>query len=118
MNVTIVIIPEDEQRYDTVGDWQFDSEGNLHIKVSKLSDWRHEMCVAIHELTEALLCKQNGVTEQQVDNWDFAHADAGSNFNEVGAPYEKEHYSACVTELFLGKELGVNYDEYLNELEG
>jgi hypothetical protein len=119
MDIIIRIVPKEEQRYETAGDWQFHpTNGDLIIKVSKMSDWRYEMCVAIHELTEALLCKQNGVTEQQVDNWDFSHPEAGSNFNETGAPYEKEHYSACIPELILGKELGINYDEYLKELEG
>lgn len=117
--ITMIVIDHEKQRYDTVGDWYFakDDPEHLFIFISKCSDWRFEQCVFIHELTEAVLCKARGITEKQVDEWDLSHEETGADFCLTGAPYEKEHYAACVTELFLGKEFGINYDAYLKELE-
>ena len=36
MNITIKTIAHDKQRYDTVGDWWFDDEGDLQIRVSRV----------------------------------------------------------------------------------
>ena len=66
MNVCIKIIPHKEQRHPTVGDWFFDVNGDLFIRVSKMSDWRYEMCVAAHELIEVLICKHDGVSQKSV----------------------------------------------------
>lgn len=48
MNVKIEIIPHTGQRYPTVGDWLFEENGDLTIRISKLSDWRREMLIAVH----------------------------------------------------------------------
>ncbi|SRR5229473_188058 len=119
MNVKMLVIDHRDQRYDTVGDWFFDptEPDTLLIFISKCSDWRFEQCVFIHELTEAVLCKARGITAKQVDDWDFKHEETGADFCITGAPYEQEHYTACIPELFLGKELGINYDKYLKELD-
>ena len=45
MKVTIEVIPNENQRYPTVGDWQWDGD-NLTISVSAIGDWRYEMLVA------------------------------------------------------------------------
>jgi len=73
MHVTMHTIPHDQQRYDTVGDWHFDMNGDLIIKVSKMSDPRYETLIAVHELIEAVLCKQAGVSEDAVDAFDMAY---------------------------------------------
>lgn len=71
MKITIETIPYDQQRYPTVGDWTFDKEGNLLIRVSGMGDWRKEALVAVHELVEVLICKQRGITQEQVDKFDM-----------------------------------------------
>lgn len=40
MRIKIEVIPHNHQRYDTVGDWQWDEFGNLFIKVSDLNHQR------------------------------------------------------------------------------
>ena len=45
MKITIDTIPHNQQRYPTVGDWAFDSNGNLIIAVSDLGDWRYNALV-------------------------------------------------------------------------
>lgn len=85
MLIDYQVVAHSEQRYETAGDWWWDNSafklGNmtaetkpdnpvLHIRVSKMSDPRHELLVFHHELTEALLCREAGVTAEQVDAWD------------------------------------------------
>jgi hypothetical protein len=38
LHIVIETIDHSQQRYPTVGDWQIDKAGNLHITVSKMSD--------------------------------------------------------------------------------
>jgi hypothetical protein len=57
MKIVIETIPHLDQRYKTCGDWFYEGE-DLHIKVSDLKDWKKEATIAVHELVEAILCKQ------------------------------------------------------------
>ena len=122
MNVRIEIIPHDQQRYPTCGDWILDENGDLVIRVSKLSDWRYEMLVAVHEFCEVLMCKQVGITQQAVDDFDknFEAARLPGNEDEPGndptAPYIKQHGIATGIESILAAELGVLWKEYEKEI--
>jgi hypothetical protein len=127
MNITIEIIPHSEQRYPTVGDWQITSDG-LKIRVSKMSDERYCVLVAIHELIEAVLCRQHGVSEQLVDDFDVSfeqfRADGfvqeGYETDEPGdctvAPYYAEHQIATGIERILAERLGVSWQDYKKEV--
>jgi hypothetical protein len=113
MNVTIKIIPHSEQRYDTCGDWTFDENGDLEIRVSSMGNWKFESLVARHELDEALLCKARGISQQAVDAFDLNY---GGDYEETGedpdAPYHVEHMIAYAGELTMMTALGVDYGEY------
>jgi hypothetical protein len=123
MNIHVEIIPHEDQRYETVGDWFYDDNNNLQIRVSKLSDWRRECLIAVHELVEVLKCQYDGVTQKQVDDFDIAYENARKegDFSEPGddpsAPYVQQHCLATGIERILAAELGVNWKEYEDELE-
>jgi hypothetical protein len=112
MNVTITTIPHSQQRYETVGDWQFDEFSNLSIKVSGTSDWRMTMAVGVHELVEALLCKDRGISEAEVDEFDMAYKGDGEPGNDPSCPYYDEHQVATIIERLLIRELGLNWQDY------
>jgi hypothetical protein len=122
VNVAIQVIPHDKQRYETVGDWYFQQgwpgEPDLTIKVSDLGDWRYNMLVAVHELVEALLCKNRGITQAEVDKFDraFEAARKAGNEDEPGddpkAPYRREHFFATNVEALLSAELNVDWAKY------
>lgn len=131
MNVKIEIIPHTEQRYPTVGDWYFEhscpgapkESCDLVIRVSKLSDWRLEMLVAIHEMAEVVLCKDAEVSQESVDAFDIEYEKdrkEGDN-SEPGdsplAPYRKQHCIATGIERILAAEMGVVWNQYEAELE-
>jgi hypothetical protein len=122
MKIIIETIPHEQHRYTTVGDWFYEPDGTLRIKVSELSDWRREMLIAVHELIEVLACKHDGVTAESVDEFDknFEANRAPDNEDEPGdepkAPYVRQHCLATGVERILAAHLGVNWKEYEDEL--
>lgn len=124
MNINVQTIPHKEQRYETCGDWWFETKDGihtLHIRVSALNDAYEEFCIAIHEQIEALLCYKRGITEKEVTEFDLAFEikrDKGSvhPFAEPGdypfAPYRKEHCFATGVERLLVSEFEINWTEY------
>ncbi len=105
------------QRYDTVGDWEFDA-GDLFIKVSECKGYAdYENLVALHEMIEALLCQARGITGKIVDDWDLAHLDHPDPGSIPQCPYFREHMFASMIERAMAAELDVNWDEYEAALE-
>jgi hypothetical protein len=117
MKIVIEAIPQAQHRYDTWGDWWFDPDGTLQIRVSNdepaLPTENHQFLVALHELVEVMLCKERGITQQQVDEFDFENQER-CNEEDLepgdlpGAPYRKEHRFAMIVEHLMAKELGID----------
>lgn len=118
MRVIITIIPHESQRYDTCGDWQFKGD-ELEINVSDSGNPKMNFLVALHEFIEAMLCNFNGVTDKQVDEYDFKHPESGcSDFDAfVDAPYHTQHNDALAIEWILSRLIGVNWKDYSEALE-
>lgn len=123
MNYEIHTIQHGEQRYNTAGDWYdvikmtvVPHKTVLTVSVSDLGDERYEFLVALHELVEAFLCKQRGITVDSVDNFDISCPD-----NEPGnmpdAPYHREHQFATRVERMVAEELGVDWVTYEARLD-
>jgi hypothetical protein len=152
MRIVIETIEHKDQRYPTVGDWFFDHtyeckkcsktilvprigptyclcgermvliNTTINIRVSRLSDWRREALVAVHELIECLLCEHRGISAESVDDFDkkFEVNRLPGNEDEPGdhpnAPYRNEHFFATNVEALLSAELEVNFQEYEKEI--
>ena len=121
MNINIQVIPNDQHRPGISGaDWYFDQDRNLQVRVSKMSDWKREVILAIHEACEAILCHYNGVTQQSVDEFDRPFEEAKDNATNVGdktdAPYRREHCFATAIERIMAAELDVPFQDYDDEL--
>ena len=162
MKIVIETIPHDQHRYPTVGDWYFklrNPDGTespltdagiipihellasdnyvLYIKVSKLSDWKREFLIVMHELAEVGQCVNDGVSQATVDAFDmgFEHereaktlnanataeervfADIAEPGDQPNAPYAKQHCFATAIERMLAAAMGVSWSEYETELE-
>lgn len=128
MEIHIKTIDNTLQRYPTVGDYYYDSEGVLQVKVSRLGDERLEMLVAIHELVEEFLTRQAGIKEEDISDFDkyfekrremgLVEENAEPGFASE-APYRNQHAIATGFELILAGILGVDwkrYDELVNSL--
>lgn len=125
MNISIKTIAHDEQRYRTPGDWWFDKNGDLEIRVSCTGDWREEALVAFHELREVLVCKHRGITTEVVDAFDIQyekerdeglHGREDEPGNDPKCPCRDEHMSATQAERALAYDLDVNWNEYGNHV--
>lgn len=120
--IIIECIPAEQQRYPTDGDWYFDkSNGDLHIKITGsdvLSEDRRFL-YALHEIVEAKLCFNHGVTEGAVDFFDIKfekdreaglHGEDAEPGDHPHAPYRKEHRCAMLIEHMMAHFLGI--DDY------
>lgn len=123
--VNISTVRHQDQRYNTVGDWQeIESRWpSFRIAVSELQDWRYEALIAIHELVEAVLCRHAGIGDEAVTMFDraFEATRAEGDVNEPGddpeAPYRRQHRIATAIEMLLAAELGVEWSEYRQRIE-
>ncbi len=123
MKIVIETIPHNTQRYPTCGDWFRDEDGTLRIKVSEEVGTKEACLIALHELVEALLCEDRGITQQAVDDFDKAFEAAREPGNEdkpgddPAAPYRKEHFFATNIEALMSSEYGINWQEYEKKIE-
>ena len=121
MNVMMMDVPHKAQRYDTAGDWRGPSD-NIVITVSRMGNWRYEMLVAIHELVECVLCLNDGVSEQEVTDFDikFEENRESGDDSEPGdspkAPYKRQHFIATTVERILAEALKVDWNDYETRL--
>ena len=116
-SVIIETIPPKNMRYRTVGDWVFPSPGCLKIQVADTGNWVFNMLVAIHELIEVFLCTKQGVTEKQVDRFDFAHQDDEDPGSHPKCPCHDQHMIAMSVEMMLATVLGVKWRPYEDRLD-
>lgn len=116
--IYIQTIPHAWQDYDTVGNYTFSENGSLLILVSEMRDDRFEFLVALHEMIEAYLCRQRGITDDVITAFDeaFEAARPEGNIAEPGddpaAPYQNEHCIATAVERVACAALGVKWADY------
>jgi hypothetical protein len=121
MQITIETISHLSQRYNTVGDWQWDKEGNLKIRVSETPSTGPfgSLIIGVHELVEAILCQRRGITTEMVDEFDLGY-DAESDVepgDNVECPCKAEHCFATGIERLLCSGLDVDWEPYEREIE-
>jgi hypothetical protein len=116
MDIVSQVIPHEDQRYPTIGDWQWwPTPEALRIRVSALGDWRYEALIAIHEIVEAVLCKGADIGEEAVTAFDNEHEaldGKGEPGDSPDAPYQRQHGIASGIERMIAAELGVDWVKY------
>jgi hypothetical protein len=124
MKIEIKSIPHDQHRYETIGDY-WEIGGVLHIRVSKMSDWRYEFLVILHELVEFFLCKHRGIKEPDIKKFDEMfeeertrglHTDDEEPGWDKRSPYRQEHAWAETIEKLAAMFLSVNWKKYSKEV--
>lgn len=114
--ITIETLPVSEMRYDTCGDWFFNENGDLIIQVALdestsnipgdvLSDTG--FLIALHELIEVRACMRDGITQQEVDEFDFSFKGKGEPGDDPKSPYRKQHRFAMIIEHMVAHEFGM-----------
>lgn len=129
MKIIIETIEHTAQEYETVGNWKFSENGDLHVSVSDMGNVDYEALVGLHEAVEALLCQKRGIQEKDVTAFDETFEKARAEYPAIfgdsepgdhpSAPYTKEHQFASRLEHSVAMELGVDWQGYntaVNEL--
>lgn len=115
--IVVEFIPEEKQRYPTLGDWFYEGD-TLQVRASGPTE-DEAFLVALHEMVEVWLCRKAGVGQAGVDAFDLAfeaEREAGQHDpdDEPGddprAPYRKQHRFAMLIEHLTARELGL--DDY------
>ncbi len=113
MNIYIRVIPHSEQRLNQPGDWWFQENGDLQVRVTDLGDWRFNLLLGRHEQDEACLCKHAGISTETVDSQPLLKTDDPDSFSGYpGAPYQAQHNDALAAEWVMSRLLGVDWVEY------
>lgn len=120
MEIHIKTIPQEKQRYPTLGDYWYDETGVLQVRVTEMDEMYAKM-VVIHELVEEALTKHRGLTEQEITDFDLYHEkrieqglvpkDSQPGF-DVNAPYIREHTLATAVEMQMCALAGISWSEY------
>jgi hypothetical protein len=128
MRILIETVPHERNRNNQVGDYRYMEDGTLYITVSNMGDEKMEWLVALHEMIEEMLAKSDGITEEQINDYDIYYEKkremglVDENSEDGFASdciYKKYHTIATGCEMILAAQLGVdwlNYDEKVNSL--
>jgi hypothetical protein len=134
MNTHIVVIPHSTQRYNTVGDYWMRSGSQMEVRISdflpvtvntgdkpyredeslsavSLAN-KYEFLVQMHEMIEAFLCREAGISFADIDDFDMAFTGNGEPGDDENCPYRTQHKIATEIEKQLADAIGVNWDEY------
>lgn len=122
MNIHVRVIPRNQMRPEVDGaDWYFDQNRDLQVRICPMSDWRFEAALILHELSEALLCKHDGVSQNDVDAFDrafdAAHADDVEAGDDPQAPYRVQHGMATAIERIFMAHCRADWKAYDEELK-
>lgn len=117
MNILIRSIPHKSHRYPTCGDWFFE-DGTLYILVSDEMPESSKQLVALHELSEVMMCMANGVTQKQVDDFDMGYEKCRKEGDDTepgdhkSAPYHVQHRLATAIEIMVCNQMGISWEEH------
>ena len=123
--LAVKVIPHEQQRYNTVGDYFTDEDGVEQFRISLLAENKYEHLAMIHEIVERVLTFHAGVTNDAIDQFDIAFEKRrekeilGEPGDDPKAPYYRMHQIATIVERIVAAELGVDWHQYelsLNDL--
>lgn len=124
LDIKIKTVPEASVRAEQSGDWWYDQKRQGRITVSVVGDTfctESELAIAIHELVEAFLCRRDGVTEQEVVDFDTLyeserkqgrhHKDEEPG-DDPRSPYRLQHAAAIHVERAVCLALDLMWKEH------
>jgi len=113
--INIKVIPQDQQRYETAGDY-VEKDGNLDIRITDYGNDDYFFLIAVHELIEAYLCKKKGIDFEKIDKFDMEFKGEGEPGDDINCPYKYQHEFATIIERLLASRLKIDWVEYNNEI--
>lgn len=122
MEIRIKTLSNDKMRIPgSAGDYWYDDEGVLQIRIVDLGDEFMEKMISIHEMVEEALTKKRGLSEPDIQAFDeyyeqrrkmgLVPEDSEPGF-DPNANYKNEHAFATGIELGMCALAGVSWKEY------
>ena len=117
MEITVRIVEQFEQNYDTAGDYGRDENGNIWFKVTKQKTEFVEKMILIHEMIEELLVTEAGIKDDDIVNFDKSYTgDCEEPGDSKDAPYNRQHTIAKIVERIICNELNIDFQGYMNSI--
>lgn len=119
--ICVKVVPMSEMRYPSVGDYWYDENGVLQVRIADLGEKRMNRCVLMHELNEVFVTEHHGIIEQDIMAFDVRFEkereegkwrDDQEPGDDPRAPYRKEHRFSENCERQLALALDVDWEEY------
>lgn len=112
--IRIRLIKHSNQRVkEEVGDWFYDAElDRITVFVSRMSDFRSELAVALHEAYESVAYLSSGKDQTDVDFFDkkfYMENKTGEAGDSIHAPYRNEHIAATFIEKDVCDQLELDW---------
>lgn len=118
LNIEIKTIPQNEQRYVTVGDYWQDGVKDV-FRITDCANRKYEWMLAIHELIEKALNESRAISNAAVDAYDLSQKSLDDEpGDEPDCPYRDTHCFATATERMLCAAMGLSWKEYDEFLAG
>jgi hypothetical protein len=124
--ISVDVVPHAEQDYDTPAAWEEVVPVEWMVEVSDLGDWRYNLLTALGQQIELALCKQAGVTSEQIQAFAVAHGKRrragdsdyqGAPGDHPDAPHKKAYRFAQQMLKQIAPELGIVWSRYQRALE-
>ena len=116
LNIQIKTVPQQEQRYKTVGDYYYDENGMLQIVISEQQNKYYEYLILVHELVEIILTEHRGILESDIMKFDLENLDLGDPGSDPRACYFHEHMFAMDIEKLVCSQLNIDWEKYNDNL--
>lgn len=107
-------------RCDQCGDWNY-TDKVIIVTVRDDLPPKSQLAIAIHELIEAYLCRENRISDQSVCAFDQKyeaerkegkHGENDEPGDDPRAPYREEHQIATFVERAVCHALGISWKEH------
>lgn len=110
--LSVEIMPPDEMRYDTAGDYWIDANGTMHVQVADTGNVYFNRIVAVHELVEVILTQGWCIGIGAIDRFDLNFHGEGEPGDDPNCPYRHAHCLATAVERMLVAALHIDWSEY------
>lgn len=119
LTINMRTVPHDKQRYDTAGDWSYSKDDDhliITVWASDSGSVHSTFLLMMHEVVEAYLAWQRGISPEAVTAWDVAYTGEGEPGDGALCPYREAHQYAEVIERMLAAMIPVDWNGYIAHL--
>jgi hypothetical protein len=123
MNIVVKSIPTKDHRYATLGDYWTDPDGTLQFRVSSEFSQKAQVLLLLHEMAEAFLCQNDGISFLSIDEFDKAferrldEPPESEPGDDPACPYRVQHRRAENIERLMADFMRVEWPRYVAEFD-